>query len=103
MSTTTDTRLSRYLEDQNEKPQFEHDCESCVFLGIHRQFSFADGLSYVDYDLYFHSGESTLTSTVIARFGEDEDYFSGIESGMPPLIEAKNRVFRYFEIQNLRP
>lgn len=48
------------------KPAFEHDCETCVFLGHH------DG-----HDLYYHP--SMTMDTLIARYGDDgPDYRSGI-------------------------
>lgn len=96
------SRLARYLEDQNEKPTHKHDCANCIFLGNYVQFNRRN--ERVVYDLYFHPRDADVYSneTVVARFGEEGDYYSGIESGLPPLIEAKSRVFRYFEINTLR-
>lgn len=48
------------------KPIHEHDCDECVFLGNSK-----DGKM----DLYYHGGER---ETVIARFGTDGDYMSGM-------------------------
>lgn len=43
--------------------RYPHDCEECAFLGTHGQ-----------YDLYF----CDTTPTVIARYGIDGDYLSGL-------------------------
>jgi hypothetical protein len=61
-----------------EKPIFEHDCEKCIFLG-----------HYEGYDLYFCKNEPT----VIARYGENGDYMSGLIFAdiNPVLGEAKRR------------
>lgn len=49
-------------------PFHPHDCEYCVFLGgwIHKN---------IRYDLYFCGGNHP---TVIARYGEEYMYFSGM-------------------------
>jgi hypothetical protein len=50
---------------QYNQPLFEHDCDTCIFLGI-----------YNNHDLYYHPG---ILSTIIARFSSDgPDYISGI-------------------------
>ena len=46
------------------KPIHKHDCECCQFLG-----------SFKGEDLYYHE-ENRIT--LIARFGEDGDYTSGL-------------------------
>jgi len=46
------------------KPFYEHDCPMCVFLG-----------HYENQDLYYCDNEPTL----IARYGSDGDYVSGME------------------------
>ncbi len=64
-----------------EKPRYEHDCESCTFLG-----------QFYEYDLYFCL--KGHLSTVIARYGhEGYEYLSGIAGigGMPPLTKAAYR------------
>lgn len=43
--------------------RYTHDCEACVFLGTHAQ-----------YDLYY----CEANPTVIARYGTDGDYNSGL-------------------------
>lgn len=54
----------------NGKPNFDHDCDSCTFLGcLHREGK--------TYDLYYCKRGGP---TVIARFGsEGPDYMSGLE------------------------
>lgn len=61
-----------------ENAQHEHDCDDCAFLGIHG-----------DYDLYF----CETNPTVIARYGVDGDYISGLVfiPTMPILAEAAKR------------
>lgn len=61
-----------------EQPQFEHDCDRCIFLGRHEK-----------YDLYFCPTEPT----VIARYGVDGDYLSGLDftNTAPSLREAGRR------------
>lgn len=46
-----------------EEARYLHDCEECVFLGTYNQ-----------YDLYFCGANPT----VIARYGTDGDYLSGL-------------------------
>jgi hypothetical protein len=87
-----------------ESAQYEHDCDTCVFLG---RFS-CDGIYAGSYDLYYHaetpSGVLYDNETVIARFGEFGDYYSGMhfaqpyvsidgtqQPGIAPLVEAKRR------------
>lgn len=45
------------------EPRYLHDCEECVFLGTHDR-----------YDLYY----CEANPTVIARYGTDGDYLSGL-------------------------
>lgn len=47
--------------------QHEHDCGECVFLG--------NITTDRVYDLYFHS---EINETVIARWGSEGDYISGL-------------------------
>lgn len=77
-----------------EIPQHPHDCDRCVFLGRH-------GTD----DLYFHDGGAVPHfTTLIARFGEDGDYSSGMafsvpytsidgaqQPALPSLAEARSR------------
>lgn len=44
-------------------PRYTHDCEECVFLGTHSK-----------YDLYYCGANPT----VIARYGTEGDYNSGL-------------------------
>jgi hypothetical protein len=63
-----------------DKPIFQHDCETCTFLG-----------SFQGSDLYCH--ESDLP-TIIARYGDDgPEYISGFSFAArdPRLAEAKRR------------
>ncbi len=92
------TRLERYLEDANESPRFDNgECPMCVFLG-----HYYDPYENTNLDLYYHFSNNDYPPTVVARWGEGGDYYSGIEVDMPALNEAKQRVFRYFTIQELR-
>jgi hypothetical protein len=53
----------------------KHDCSKCTPLGI-----------FEDYDLYYCDSTET---TLIARFGEDGDYKSGLcsgETGIDPVL-----------------
>lgn len=65
-----------------ETPRYEHDCKNCVFLGW-----------YDNYDLYYcptvKGGKDAYT--VLARFGEGNDYHSGAYVDLPELIEARKR------------
>lgn len=58
-----------------EETRYAHDCEECIFLGQHTK-----------HDLYFCSANPT----VIARYGTDGDYISGIAvaSRIPELAIA---------------
>lgn len=61
-----------------KEPQHQHDCDECVFLGVHNK-----------YDLYF----CEVTPTVIARYGVDGDYISGLAfiTSVPELAVAAVR------------
>jgi len=56
------------------KPFHSHDCEECTHLKSVSQDN-------VNYDLYFctQGSDNPYRHTVIARFGEDGDYSSGLE------------------------
>jgi hypothetical protein len=62
----------------------EHDCACCTYLGQHEQ-----------YDLHY-CGRGR--PTVIARFGPDGDYLSGmdfaIDGSIPVLTEALHRAIK---------
>ena len=62
-----------HFEDQPVR--HNHDCKSCVYLGHHK-----------DRDLYFCPGNN---KTVIARFGEDGDYESGINFALDKKVKYK--------------
>ena len=69
------------------EPRFPHDCDRCTFLGHYRHFG-------RDNDLYWCDGGSIIN--VIARYGPDAEYESGLLPGwtMPedaPLCEAVRR------------
>ena len=75
-----------------EKPQFDHDCKDCTFLGRHEGQS-AFGGSSGKYDLYF-CPQYGMSHTVIARFGNGgPDYLSGLLASYyePVLAEARRR------------
>lgn len=69
----------------NLTPFHPHECENCRYLESMSQ----DGL---DYDLYFCTqgyDDEPYCHTVIARFGADGDYKSGLEfASKGPLREA---------------
>ena len=68
-----------------DKPQYQHDCNKCKFLGRFR----SEG---TDYDLYFCKQGTGTNPTVIARFGDDgPQYASGMMFNSPELAEAKRR------------
>ena len=51
----------------NEKPNYKHDCEKCIYLGV-----------FNGDDLYYCSGSRGNIPTVISRYGEDGEYQSGM-------------------------
>lgn len=53
-------------------PFHEHDCSQCIFLG-------SEEISGSFYDYYF-CDQLPSFPTVIARFGPDADYFSGLHT-----------------------
>ena len=49
-------------------PRHAHDCDECTFVGRMGR-----------YDLYYHhDGEQPISSTPIARYGDNGDYISGM-------------------------
>ena len=73
-----------------EEPQFEHDCDKCLFLGRHEE---TDPMWAKQYDLYY-CANGGMPDTVIARFGDDgPEYTSGmcIVGVVPPITEAHRR------------
>lgn len=74
--------------EQDSTQMFEHDCGACKFLGT-------TNVGKRPADLYFHPGPGT---TVIARYGKDGDYISGLEliSHEPTLAVAAERALRMF-------
>lgn len=69
---------------EKESPRYEHDCNVCDYLG-----------RYKEYDLYFCKSEPT----VIARYGTQGDYKSGMvfanPDGSEPLYESKKRAIEH--------
>lgn len=65
------------------KPKHQHDCTRCVFLGAHIHQGTWHDLYYCPVDL--------MGPTIIARFGEDGDYMSGMcfAGHLEPLTVAK--------------
>mgnify|MGYP000101909513 CR=1 FL=1 len=79
-------RIAALPSPEREKPQFEHDCSHCTFLG-----RFDDGRPC---DLYWCQG--LIETTVIARYSDEgSDYTSGMifadRNLNPALVEAKRR------------
>ena len=51
------------------KPRYDHDCDTCVFLG-----------PFEDHDLYVCSHANKIIDTVIGRYGSDgPDYVSNVD------------------------
>ncbi len=77
-------RRLRFMSDKKaERPSFKHDCKECIYLGS------MDGN-----DLYFCNKHQDLSSTILARFGNEVSKFaSGIELAdyNPFLGEAMKR------------
>ncbi len=65
-----------------DTPRYDHDCPCCIFLGKEEQ-----------YDLYYC--RQMGMPTVIARFGPDGDYLSGmsfaVDGSVPVLTTALYR------------
>lgn len=73
-------------ENSIQDPRYEHDCDSCVFLG---RYDITKATEYIHtHDLYF----CTFTHTVIARWGPRDQYVSGWHSSDYRLREARRRV-----------
>ena len=68
-----------------KKPRFPNDCRSCKYLGRWSHVG-----TY--YDLYYCGG---VSPTVIARFGENADYYSGLGFRIPALLEAEYRAKQF--------
>lgn len=69
------------------KPRHKHDCDCCVFLGHYDK-------GETQYDLYYCPQPAMPESTLIARFGPDGDYLSGMVFGWGedqhhPLVVAR--------------
>ena len=64
-----------------DKPIYEHDCNECTFLGNYE----CEG---TEYDLYFCK-QNDMIDTVIARFGTDASYMSGMSTGMNDLLNGR--------------
>jgi len=68
------------------KPRYNHDCNHCVFLGRYKKF-----------DLYVCVGSERtgkkFDDTIIARYGVDGDYYSGMafRDKIEPLRKAFKR------------
>lgn len=64
--------VEQFLNDKMKKEKrYIHDCSNCIFLGRFKK-----------YDLYICLGSQRtghkFDDTVIARYGEDGDYYSGM-------------------------
>lgn len=72
------------------KPQFTHDCDSCIYLGTESLDYHGDEIFEI-YDLYFCAADIG-GPTVIARYGDSgPEYKSGMVFAKPghPLNRAK--------------
>lgn len=68
------------------KPQYKHKCYHCKFLG---QYTEEDQI----YDLYYCP--QLGHPTVVARYGDnEEDYISGLNFTLKPLVEAESRAIK---------
>jgi hypothetical protein len=86
-----------------EKPHFEHDCDSCKFLGtltLPEDNETSKRYETTVFDLYFCKQE-IFGQTVISRYGnKGYEYSSGLtfaregEFGNPNLLEAKRRAIK---------
>jgi len=65
--------LKSIKELKLEEPQFEHDCESCIFLGRYDWNKFAKNKSY---DLYIHLNKDGLNSFIAREGSNGPDYIS---------------------------
>lgn len=79
----------------NTKPLYEHDCDSCDYLGVYEHTY--EGEETVTYDLYTCRGRFP---TVIARYSSHgPDYMSGLvfsRDPNSPLYEARIRAEERF-------
>jgi hypothetical protein len=70
--------MKTWVTTSEEKPEYEHDCENCVFLG-HIVEKGPSGRRAQSYDLYYCT-QAPLIPTVIARYGDEgAEYSSGLE------------------------
>jgi hypothetical protein len=53
----------------------EHDCTSCVYLGS-EEIEFTDFTEKLDF--YYCPDEAGIPHTIVARYGIDGDYYSGL-------------------------
>lgn len=63
-------------------PRFKHDCSSCVYLGS-TVIDSVERSGVEEFDLYVCPAKApgAKAETVVARFGEDGNYHSGLEFG----------------------
>lgn len=74
-----------------DKPQFQHDCDSCVFLG---RFVDNEQDPPEHSDLYVDH-EGSLATVVARRGDEGSDYTSGVEfRRLPAIREATKRALK---------
>jgi hypothetical protein len=85
---TRNRKNEKYLESDIGKPNYEHDCDECTFLGsIPRA-----GSSGVPIDLWAHWGERIGERTVISRWSDNPaQYQSGIGAHHYSIDEALER------------
>ena len=60
----------RLKRQANLLPRYVHDCDQCIYLGRSEMQNF---------DLYYCSQQNAITTTVIARYGDEgREYKSGL-------------------------
>lgn len=79
------TKFGRVPANQ---PVHKHDCDKCVFLGRHRDVARRNDRRY---DLYYCPSDFGGAPTVLARFGEDGEYYSGMFGNVESLDQAMRR------------
>lgn len=72
-------------------PFFEHDCTTCVYLGSVTIDSIEKN-GVEDFDLYVHP-VGTGVDTLVARFGPDGEYHSGINFAVSSFEKLPEMVY----------
>ena len=87
-------------KEVESKPYHEHDCQNCIYLGSSTE---TENGHTSDYDYYFchHKGEHPCLSSLIARYGENGDYSSGLSFVMSTI--PLNKALQLAAEQNVLP